>query len=88
MDFVNKFRDFSRVTQSDLIKAFDKLRLRCPSTWDLKLETCAQDFHMKFLALTEGNPEKYIDPEVHKPYEAKEQNSPKDLVMSPNLWNM
>ena len=88
MDWVNSYRDFSKVAVNDLEKAFAKLRLRCPSTWNSKLEASAQDFHRKTLKLREGNAEKYIDPEIHTTYESKEPNGAKGLIISPNLWNM
>jgi len=88
MDFVKKFRDFEKLSQSDLQNAFKKLRVRCPKTWYLKLEAVAKDFNKKVMTIREADIGKFIDPEEHKPYEIKEQNSAKDLIISPNLWNM
>jgi len=88
MDFVNKFRDFGKISNSDLENAFHQLRIRCPSTWNKKLEVLAKDFHQKILTIREADLVHFIDPEKHKTYEAKEQNSAKDLIISPGLWNM
>jgi len=88
MEYVNKFRDFTKTSDSDLINAFEKLRLRCSQTWNSKLESRTQDFHFKILLLKQGNTAKYIDAEIYKSYEVKELNDSKDLIMSPNLWDM
>ena len=43
---------------------------------------------MKIVSIRGEKLGKFIDPEKHKPYEAKEQSSAKDLIISPSLWNI
>ena len=38
MDFVNKHRDFSKITDKDLDTVFLKLKNRCPKTWTNELQ--------------------------------------------------
>jgi len=88
MDFVNAERNFNKISMHDLKETFKILQKRCPDTWNLKLEARANDFQKKISMLREVDLAQYIDPEKHKAYECKELKDPKDLILSPTLWNM
>merc|ERR1719233_156338 len=88
MDFVNKFRDFQKISQDDLENAFSKLRWRCPNTWKCKLQVCARNFHKKIMTLRDGDFSEFIDPSKYEAYEVNKQDNPWDLIISPNLWHM
>ena len=63
MEFVNKHRDFSKISEKDLDALFLKLRIRCPETWTSEFEIRAKELHHKFMAIKTGNSAIFIDPD-------------------------
>jgi len=91
MDFVNKHRNFSRVSIKDLGNVFDVLRSRCPKTWNLQLEDFAKDFNEKINKLRSIDSTCYIDPDTGERasiIQLGEDYSAIDLLAAPELWNM
>jgi len=91
MDYVNKAHDFTKTSWEDLSSAFNLLRKRCPQSWDLNLESLAKSFHKNIMILkNDENLAQYIDPEkkVSSSADSKGEYSAKDLIISPELWNM
>ena len=55
MDYVNKHRDFSKITKADLEAVFLKLQKLCPTTWTGEYENRARELNEKFMLLKGGN---------------------------------
>ena len=63
LEFVNKHRDFSKISDKDLDAAFLILRERCPKSWNTVLELRAKELNRKFMTLRNGNTAKFVDPD-------------------------
>jgi len=91
MDWIQKHRDMSRISEADLQVLFNVLKQRCPKTWNQELEIRAKDIFEKIEILRKENVAKYLDPEREIINEAKSDQSTfsaKDLFTVPELWNM
>jgi len=88
MDYVNNYRDFSKITEKDLEAVFLKLRTRCYRTWTGEMEKRSKNLHRKFMTLKMGSTEMYIDPD-RKFTEAKTNDlNVQRLMTDPKIWSM
>jgi len=89
MDWVNKNRDLSNVSDNDLNDVFTTLSRRCKKTWNPKLEECAKELNLKVKALQKDNLAFFIDPERKVAGNGCTScEDPKNLMYYPELWNV
>jgi len=87
MDFVNKHRDFSKITKADLELVFIKLQKLCPETWTREYENRVRELNEKFMLLKGGNAWKYIDADLDDEYKDNDSEV-LQLMASPEVWSM
>jgi len=87
-EFVNKNRDFSRITESDLDSVFRALKLRCPKSWTRELEIRARELNGKFMTLREGDASIFVDPDRKMAELKKDDGDLQRLMMVPETWSM
>jgi len=88
MDYVAQYRDFSKITENDLVSVFLQLQNRCPTTWTSAMESRAKELHQKFLKLRMGNPSKFIDPDLKSVDAETNELDVQRLMTAPEIWSM
>ena len=88
LEFVNKHRDFSKITENDLEAVFRALKFRCPKSWTSELEIRARELNGKFMTLRKGDASILVDPDRKTAELKKDEDELQRLMMVPETWSM
>ena len=88
LEFVNKHRDFTKITENDLDAVFRTLKLRCPKSWTNEMEVRARELNGMFMTLRKGDASILVDPDRKTAELKNDEDELQRLMMVPETWAM